>query len=204
MKTRILRIAAASVLAIAVSAGIAWWQVRNAATTVESGTKSAVPIGGPFTLTDHTGKSVTDADFRGKYMLIYFGYTYCPDVCPTELGVMTQALDRLGPKSEQVQPIFITIDPDRDTVAHMKDYVSLFHPRLVGLTGTPEQVREAARAYRVYYAKAPQKDGKADDYLMDHSSFIYLMGPDGTFVGVYPGGTTADKIVQDLSPRIAG
>lgn len=204
MKTRILRIAAASVLAIAVSAGIAWWQVRNAATTVEGGTKSAVPIGGPFTLTDHTGKSVTDADFRGKYMLIYFGYTYCPDVCPTELGVMTQALDQLGPKSEQVQPIFITIDPDRDTVAHMKDYVSLFHPRLVGLTGTPEQVREAARAYRVYYAKAPQKDGKADDYLMDHSSFIYLMGPDGKFVGVYPGGTTADKIVQDLSSRIAG
>jgi protein SCO1/2 len=137
-------------------------------------------------------------------MLIYFGYTYCPDVCPTELGVMTQALDQLGPKAEQVRPVFITIDPDRDTVAHMKDYVALFHPRMVGLTGTPEQVRDAARAYRVYYAKAPQKDGKPDEYLMDHSSFIYLMGPDGKFVGVYPGGTGADKIVQDLSGRIAG
>lgn len=204
MKARLIRIAAASVLAIAVSAGIAWWQVRNAATTVESGTKSAVPIGGPFTLTDNRGRTVTDADFRGKYMLIYFGYTYCPDVCPTELGVMTQAMDQLGPKAEQVQPVFITVDPDRDTVAHMNDYVGLFHPRLVGLTGTAEQVREAARAYRVYYAKAPQKDAKPEDYLMDHSSFIYLMGPDGKFVGVYPGGTAADKIAQDLSGRIAG
>ena len=107
MKTRLLRIAAASILAIAVSAGIAWWQVRSATTTVESGTKSAVPIGGPFTLTDQLGKTVTDADFRGKYMLIYFGYTYCPDVCPTELGVMTQALDQLGPKAEQVRLVDI-------------------------------------------------------------------------------------------------
>ncbi|PWC36186.1 SCO family protein [Azospirillum sp. TSO35-2] len=204
MKARILRIAAASVLAIAVSAGIAWWQVNHAASSVESGTKSAVPIGGPFTLTDNHGKTVTDADYRGKYLLIYFGYTYCPDVCPTELGVMTQALDLLGPQADKVQPLFITVDPDRDTVAHMNDYVGLFHPRLVGLTGTADQVREAARAYRVYYAKAPQKDAKPDEYLMDHSSFIYLMGPDGRFVGVYPAGTTADRIAQDLGSRIAG
>lgn len=204
MKARFIRIAAASVLAIAVSAGIAWWQVRNAETTMESGVKTAVPIGGPFTLTDNHGRTVTDADFRGKYMLIYFGYTYCPDVCPTELGVMTQVVDQLGPKAERIQPVFITVDPDRDTVAHINDYVGLFHPRLVGLTGTEEQVREAARAYRVYYAKAPMKDGKPEDYLMDHSSFIYLMGPDGKFVGVYPGGTAADKIVQDLSGRIDG
>ena len=204
MKARFIRIAAASILAIAVSAGIAWWQVRNAETTVESGVKTAVPIGGPFTLTDNHGRTVTDADFRGKYMLIYFGYTYCPDVCPTELGVMTQVVDQLGPKAERIQPVFITVDPDRDTVAHINDYVGLFHPRLVGLTGTEEQVREAARAYRVYYAKAPMKDGKPEDYLMDHSSFIYLMGPDGKFVGVYPGGTAADKIVQDLSGRIDG
>ncbi|MBP2298189.1 SCO family protein [Azospirillum picis] len=204
MNTRLLRIAAASAVAIAVSAGIAWWQVEHAASTVESGTRTAVPIGGPFTLTDNQGRTVTDADFRGKYMLIYFGYTYCPDVCPTELGVMTQALDQLGPKAETVQPVFITVDPERDTVPHMKDYVALFHPRLVGLTGTPDQVRDAARAYRVYYAKAPQKDAKPDEYLMDHSSFIYLMGPDGKFVGVYPGGTSADKIAQDLAGRIAG
>lgn len=204
MKARLIRIAAASVLAVAASAGIAWWQVRSATTTVESGTKTAVAIGGPFTLTDNRGKTVTEADFRGKYMLIYFGYTYCPDVCPTELGVMAQALDQLGAKADKVQPVFITIDPDRDNVAHMNDYVALFHPRMVGLTGTPDQVRNAARAYRVYYAKAPQKDAKPDEYLMDHSSFIYLMGPDGGFVGVYPGGTGADKIAQDLSGRITG
>jgi protein SCO1/2 len=204
MKARLLRIAAASALAIAVSAGIAWWQVNNATSMVQSATKSAVPIGGPFAMTDQTGKAVTDADYRGKYLLIYFGYTYCPDVCPTELGVMAKALDLLGRQSDKVQPLFISVDPERDTVAHLKDYVALFHPSLVGLTGTAEQVRDTARAYRVYYAKAPQKDGKPDDYLMDHSSFIYLMGPDGGFVGVYPAGTTADRIAQDLGTRIAG
>ncbi|CAO3418568.1 SCO family protein [Azospirillum doebereinerae] len=204
MKARILRIAAASVLALAASAGIAWWQVNNMTETVAGATKSAVPIGGPFTMTDNKGRTVTDAEYRGKYLLIYFGYTYCPDVCPTELGVMTQALDLLGRQSDKVQPLFVTVDPERDTVAHLNDYVALFHPSLIGLTGTVDQVRDTARAYRVYYAKAPQKDGKPDEYLMDHSSFIYLMGPDGGFVGVYPAGTTADRIAQDLGTRIAG
>lgn len=203
MKARLLRIAAASVLALAVSAGIAWWQVNNASTMVANATKSAVPIGGPFTMTDQTGKTVTDADYRGKYLLVYFGYTYCPDVCPTELGVMTQALDLLGRQSVNVQPVFVSVDPERDTVAHLKDYVALFHPTLVGLTGTADQVRDMARAYRVYYAKAPQKDAKPDEYLMDHSSFIYLMGPNGNFVGAYQAGTTADRIAQDLGTRIA-
>ncbi len=204
MKAQILRIAAASVLALAVSAGIAWWQMDNAPSTIQGGTKSAVPIGGPFAMTDHRGRPVTDADFRGKYLLIYFGYTYCPDVCPTELGVMARALDLLGPAADKVQPLFVTVDPERDTAAHLSDYVGLFHPRLVGLTGTAEQVRGIARAYRVYYAKAPQKDGKPEDYLMDHSSFLYLMGPDGGFIGVYPAGTASERIAQDLGPRIAG
>lgn len=200
MKARILRIAAASVVGLLIAAGIAWWQVDNAGTTVQS----SVPIGGPFTLTDQSGKAVTDADYRGKYLLIYFGYTYCPDVCPTELGTMARAVDLLGPQADKVQPLFISVDPERDTVAHLKEYVALFHPRLVGLTGTPEQVKAAAKAYRVYYAKAPQKDAKPDEYLMDHSSFIYLMGPDGRFLGVYPAGTTADRLAQDLGTRIAG
>lgn len=200
MKARILRIAAASVVGLLIAAGIAWWQVDNAGTTVQS----SVPIGGPFTLTDQSGKAVTNADYRGKYLLIYFGYTYCPDVCPTELGTMARAVDLLGPQADKVQPLFISVDPERDTVAHLKEYVALFHPRLVGLTGTPEQVKAAAKAYRVYYAKAPQKDAKPDEYLMDHSSFIYLMGPDGRFLGVYPAGTTADRLAQDLGTRIAG
>ncbi len=200
MKARILRIAAASVVGLLIAAGIAWWQVDQAGTTVQS----SVPIGGPFTLTDQTGKTVTDADYRGKFLLIYFGYTYCPDVCPTELGTMARAIDLLGRQGDKVQPLFISVDPERDTVAHLKEYVALFHPRLVGLTGTPEQVKAVARAYRVYYGKAPQEGAKPDEYLMDHSSFLYLMGPDGRFLGVYPAGTTADRVAQDLGTRIAG
>lgn len=200
MKARLIRIAAASAVGLVIAAGIAWWQVDNASSTVQS----SVPIGGPFTLTDQDGKTVTDADYRGKYLLIYFGYTYCPDVCPTELGTMARAMDMLGVQAEKVQPMFISVDPERDTVAHLKDYVGLFHPNLVGLTGTPEQVKAAAKAYRVYYAKAPQEGGKSEDYLMDHSSFLYLMGPDGRFLGVYPAGTTADRVAQDLGTRIAG
>lgn len=200
MKARILRIAAASAVGLLIAAGIAWWQVDNAGTTVQS----SVPIGGPFTLTDQDGRTVTDADYRGKYLLVYFGYTYCPDVCPTELGAMARAVDLLGVQGEKVQPLLISVDPERDTVAHLKEYVPLFHPRLVGLTGTPEQVKAVAKAYRVYYAKAPLKDGRPDEYMMDHSSFIYLMGPDGRFLGVYPAGTTADRLAQDLGTRIAG
>ncbi len=200
MKARLIRIAAASAVGLVIAAGIAWWQVDNATSMVQS----SVPIGGPFTLTDQDGKTVTDADYRGKYLLIYFGYTYCPDVCPTELGTMARAMDLLGRQADKVQPMFISVDPERDTVAHLKDYVGLFHPNLVGLTGTPEQVKAAAKAYRVYYAKAPQEGGKPGDYLMDHSSFLYLMGPDGRFLGVYPAGTTADRVAQDLGSRIAG
>lgn len=200
MKARIVRIALASLAGLAIAAGIAWWQVKNAETVATSGTAS---VGGPFQLTDHTGKAVTDADFRGRYMLIYFGYTFCPDVCPTELSTLTVGLDQIGPLADKVQPLFISVDPQRDTVAHLADYVKLFHPRLTGLTGTPEQVRAAAKAYRVYYAKAPGS-GDNPDYLMDHSSFLYLMGPQGNFVTVYPAGTTPERLAEDLKKRLAG
>ncbi|PWC43478.1 SCO family protein [Azospirillum sp. TSO22-1] len=199
MKARILRIALASLVGLAIAAGIAWWQVRHATQQVAT---SAAAVGGPFRLTDHTGKAVTDADYRGKYLLIYFGYTFCPDVCPTELSTMAAALDKLGPTADTVQPLFITIDPERDTVAHMADYVPLFHPRLVGLTGTPDEVRTVAREYRVYAAKAPGSSGEA--YLMDHSSFVYLMGPDGKFVAVFPGGTGPEKMAADIKKRTGG
>jgi protein SCO1/2 len=119
---------------------------------------------------------VTEKDYAGRWMLVYFGYTFCPDVCPTELGTMAAALDAMGTAGEKVVPVFISVDAQRDTPAHLKDYVSGFHPRLQGLTGTPEQVAEVARRYRVYYAKVQRPD--MTDYLMDHSSFIYLVGPD--------------------------
>ncbi len=134
-------------------------------------------LGGPFSLVDQTGKAVTEQNFAGQWMLLYFGYTYCPDVCPTELGTIAAAVDALGPLAEKVVPVLITIDPQRDTPAQLAEYVSRFHPRMQGLTGSQEQVADAARRYRVYYARVNRAE--AAEYLMDHSSFVYLVGPDG-------------------------
>ncbi|MGH6946070.1 MAG: SCO family protein [Kiloniellales bacterium] len=190
-------------------AGLLLWQTRHLGGSAESlavSTGGAVQIGGPFTLVDQDGKTVTQADFAGRYMLIYFGYTYCPDVCPTELAAMSQALDILEERdptaAAQVTPIFITVDPQRDTVAAMADYATHFHPRLRALTGSPQQVAEAARAYRVYYQKT--RDPDASDYLMDHSSFIYLMGPEGDYVSHFTFGTEPEKMAEALQRRISG
>lgn len=158
-------------------------------------------VGGPFSLTNQNGQRVTEKDFLGKYMLVFFGYTYCPDVCPTELQVMTAALDQMGPDADRIQPIFVSIDPERDTPSVLKSYVENFGPRLVGLTGTPEDVAGIAKAYRVYYAKAGNASG--NDYLMDHSSIIYLMGPDGRFVKHMPFTTDATKLAQELKEALA-
>jgi cytochrome oxidase Cu insertion factor (SCO1/SenC/PrrC family) len=132
--------------------------------------------GGPFTLTDQRGQVVTDATYRGKYVVMAFGYTHCPDVCPTTLSAVAAALDLLGPRAGDVQPIFVSVDPERDTPAVLADYVAAFHPRLVGLTGTPEQIRAVTRDYRVYVSKVDTGD---DDYPVDHSAYLYLIGPDG-------------------------
>jgi protein SCO1/2 len=159
--------------------------------------RGTVQIGGPFELTDHTGKTVTDLDFRGRYMLIYFGYSYCPDVCPTELAKMSLALDLIGDKADRIAPIFITVDPERDTSAHLATYVTNFHERMVGLTGTEQQVSQAAKAYRIYFRKV--EDETSTDYLMDHSSIIYLMGPDGKYVTHFSHGTNAEDIAKRLN-----
>lgn len=153
-------------------------------------------IGGPFTLTDHTGKRVTEKDFAGGHTLVYFGYTYCPDICPAELQVMSAALDALGDKAEKVTPVFVTIDPERDTVEQMKSYVENFHPRLVGLTGSSEDIKKAAKAYRVFYAKA--KSDSATEYLMDHSSIVYLMSPKGEYLTHFSYGTAPDKMAEGI------
>jgi protein SCO1 len=142
---------------------------------------AALTVGGPFSLIDGDGKPVTDQTWRGKYLLVYFGYTYCPDVCPTTLTSVAAALDKLGPKADQIQPLFITVDPKRDTPAVVKQYAAAFSPRLIGLTGTPEQIAVTAKEYRVYYAEHRTGPGP-DDYSMDHSSVLYLMGPDGRFI----------------------
>ncbi len=154
-------------------------------------------IGGPFTLTNHKGERVTHKDFQGRFMLVYFGYTYCPDICPAELQVIAAALDKLGPKADRITPIFITVDPERDTVPRMAEYVSHFHKQLIGLTGTNEEIRAVAKAYRVYFAKA-KKDTSATDYLMDHSSIIYVMNNKGDYVTHLSYGTSAEKIAEKL------
>lgn len=200
LQSRFFRVFLASVAGLAAAGFIAWLQIDSAAKM-----PPAPPaVGGPFELVDHSGKTVRESDFRGKHLLIYFGYTYCPDVCPTELTLMAQALDRLGPAADKVQPLFITIDPERDDPAHMADYVGLFHPRLVGLSGTAAQVSVAVRAYRVYAAKAPGWEKAGKDYLMDHSSFIYWMDDAGKFIAAFPAGSTPDVVAARMKERLGG
>ncbi|HYM31786.1 MAG TPA: SCO family protein [Candidatus Cybelea sp.] len=153
-------------------------------------------VGGPFALIDQNGQTVTDADFRGRIMLVYFGYAYCPDVCPTELAKMAAALDLLGPDAGKVAPIFITVDPERDTPAKLKDYVAQFHPQMVGLTGSVEQVTKTARAYRVYFAKSGDTGGA--NYLMDHTSFIYLMDQQGRYRKVFTPDAAPETIAAGI------
>ena len=162
-----------------------------------------IAIGGPYTLEASDGKTATDKTYRDKWQLIYFGYTLCPDACPTALNEIAGALQKLGPLADKVQPIFITVDPARDTPKVMGEYVKAFDPRIVGLTGTPDQIAAAARAYRVYYAKVADKDAP-DGYLMDHSSVIYVLRPgDGRFVATFTHETTADQMAERLKKFIA-
>lgn len=174
---------------------------RSAAELMDAVMWNREPIGGPFALIDQDGKRRTDADFRGKVLLVYFGFTYCPDVCPTDLQEIGLAVDRLGPAGDAVQPIFITLDPPRDTPEHLKEYVAMFHTRFVGLTGDAAALDAAARAYRVFYARVALEKS---DYTVDHSAFIYLMGRHGEYLGFFPPGTPADILVGTLKPLVAG
>jgi protein SCO1 len=174
---------------------------RSAAELMDAVMWNREPIGGPFTLTDQDGTRRTDADFRGKLMLVYFGFTFCPDICPTDLLQMALAVDQLGKTGETVQPIFITVDPERDTPEHLKPYMSLLHPRFIGLTGDRVAVQSAARAYRVYYQKVQTIDRSG--YTIDHSAFIYLMGRNGEYLGFFPPGTSAEQIASDIRGRLS-
>ena len=158
------------------------------------------PVGGPFTLTDQTGRRRTDGDFRGRLMLVYFGFTYCPDICPTDQQEMSRAVNLLGAEGEAVQPIFITLDPERDTADHLATYVDLFHPRLVGLTGSPEAIGAAADAYRVYHEKVSTGP---DAYTVDHSGFVYLMDREGRYLGFFPPNTSAERMLTIIRPHLA-
>lgn len=157
------------------------------------------PVGGPFTLTDQSGRQRSDSDFRGKLMIVYFGYSYCPDICPADLMAITQALDDLGSAAKDVQPLFVTIDPERDTKI-LGEYMAAFHPSFVGLTGSAEDVRRVASSYKAFYAKGPQApDG---NYSIDHAGVIYLMGRNGEYLGFMPPQTGPDRLTEILRKYI--
>ena len=155
----------------------------------------ASAIGGPFSLTDQDGRTVTDQDLRGHPFLVFFGFTRCPDICPTTLFEVSEVLGKLGPDAERVGALFVTIDPERDTPAQMKDYLSSFNPRLLGLTGDPTAVYAMAKAYRVYVKKVPLDHG---DYTMDHTALVYLMDKDGRFVAPFNLKRSPEDAAADL------
>jgi protein SCO1/2 len=192
-------------LVAALAGGLLWHESEMVPGLGRSVTTGRADVGGPFRLTDHNGKSVTDADFRGRYMLIYFGYSFCPDVCPTTLGVMAQALEKLGPeRARRVVPIFITIDPERDTPKVLADYMKAFGPSFVGLTGSVAAIKDVEKKYRVYAVKKPLDSSKASGgaYGVDHSSVLYLMGPDGKLVSFYDEIISPDDLAKDLKQKI--
>lgn len=204
MKGRILPAAAAGVIAAA-AVGIVGWQAgwfepARAEAPEIPGVIREVPVGGPFTLVAHDGRTVTEADLQGKLTLMFFGYRYCPDFCPNELQKFSEVLEQLGPKAEQVQAWFVSIDPERDRPEDLAEYVELFDPRIVGLSGSAEQVAGAAKAWRVYFAKAQSE--QSTEYLMDHSTYSYLMGPDGTNLAVFSYEAPPETMIKVIGDAI--
>lgn len=157
-----------------------------------------------FALTDHTGRAVTEADFAGRFLLLSFGYTYCPDVCPTGLQTMAAAVDALGAEGDKVQAAFVTVDPQRDTPAHLAGYVALFHPRLLGLTGSEAAIADIAKQMRVKYAKVVIRAEEPDAYAMDHTASFFLIGPDGKLLDRLSHRLTPEKLAEKLTQRIRG
>jgi len=190
-------------LVAALAGGLLWHESETVPGLGRSVITGQADVGGPFKLVDQTGKPVSDADFRGRYMLIYFGYSFCPDVCPTTLAVMAQALDKLGAESRRVVPIFITIDPERDTPQVLADYMKAFGPNFVGLTGSAAAIKDAEKKYRVYAVKKPLDPARPNaGYGMDHSSVLYLMGPNGKLISFYDEAISPDQLAKELRQKI--
>lgn len=206
------------VLALVIAAGLGGFLIADTAklsggpavkTRVigTTGTVAGASIGGPFTLTNHRGEAVTEKDFLGKHTLIFFGFTHCPDICPTTMNEIAFALDQLGDRAKDVNALFVTIDPERDGPEALGDYMELFDKRITGLTGTPEQIAGVAKAFRIFYAKNISADERAKPkedrfYLMDHSTITYLMSPTGEFIRHYSYGTPAKALADDIRARL--
>ncbi len=162
-----------------------------------------VKTGGRFMLKNHLGQIVTDQDFQGKFMLVYFGYTYCPDVCPTSLQVMSRALDLIKKDAEHIQPLFITVDPKRDTASVMREYVSAFHPSIIGLTGSLAMTESVTKKYRVVYSRSSEKGADSDDYFMDHTASVFFMGPNGEYLERFPYAMTSEQMADKMRGFVA-
>ena len=202
-RKRIIRSAIILCAALGFSAGLAFLQITAADKSLppsKTHKVAGVKIGGPFSLVNQDGEPVTESSLAGKYNLIYFGFTFCPAICPTELQKIRIVMDRLGPQADLVQPVFITIDPERDTPDVMKKYVVQFHPRLIGLSGPPENVQKALKEYKVYARKV--EDPGMTEYTMDHSSYIYFIGPDGTLLGMYGTSGKPSDIVREIQAAL--
>jgi protein SCO1/2 len=189
---KILAVLAAFLTGVLTLIAVMWFALPTPVTQPSS-------VGGPFTLTDQAGRTVTDQNFKGKPFFVFFGFTNCPDICPTTLFEMSEVLRILGPDAEKTAALFVSVDPERDTPAKLKDYLSSFHPRIFGLTGTPEQIAIVEKEYRVYAKKIPLKDG---DYTMDHTAVVYLMDKNGRFVAPFNLKRSADEAAADLRRRL--
>jgi protein SCO1/2 len=198
-RLRLVLLAAAGLIVGAVVALVVFPEARERILpTSNIRTVGHALIGGAFELTDHTGKRVTDQDFRGRYVLVFFGFTFCPDVCPSALQVMSAALDKIGSKAERITPLFVSVDPERDTPEQLATYVQSFHPRLVGLTGSADDIAKVVKAYRVY-AKRVEDPKSSAGYTYDHSSIIYVMNPDGTYRTHFVHTTNVDAMADRLA-----
>jgi protein SCO1/2 len=200
-RTMMIGLALAGVLA---GAGLGMLALRAPGPLTEAQTQvtGKATVGGPFSLVDQTGKRVTDKDFRGRFMLVFFGYTNCPDICPSGLQVMSAALDELGPRGADIVPILITLDPERDTPPKLASYIKSFSPRLIALTGTESDIAAAAKAYRVFFQKVADEQDPSQ-YSIDHSGLFYLMGKDGTLLAPIPHTTDVDQFVQDIDKALS-
>ncbi len=208
LKARLFRTTRLCVIALLIGACIAFAQIRSENARVSNvrtitDAQQAVPgvqIGGPFTLTDQNGNVVTEKSYSGQYKLVYFGFTMCPMICPTGLQKIAKTLDQLGSAGEKIQPILISVDPERDRPDVLKQYVQQFHPRLVGLTGPKADIESVEKSYRVFASKV--EDSNMSDYTMDHSSFTYLMSPDDKLIALYRDGDTVETMAVDIKNKI--
>ena len=200
-RTTMIALALAGVLA---GAGLGMLALRAPSSITEAVTRvtGKAAVGGPFSLVDQTGKRVTDKDFRGRYMLVFFGYTNCPDICPSGLQVMSAALDKLGPRGADIVPILITLDPQHDTPQKLASYIKSFSPRLIALTGTDGDIAATAKAYRVFFQKVPDEQDPSH-YSIDHSGLFYLMGKDGALLAPIPHTTDVDQFVQGIDRALS-